>query len=156
MMRVRKLAVLCGLIAGLFCANGASAAANCPWLTTGSAAMVLGGPATAAVQVSDTGEGACTFTRQDSSKSVLKIAVSQKTLESCPADSPKPRGIGNEAALCKARRSSDEVVELVVSRVRNLHFTVSLAIPVDASPGAGLTQEDAVKQIAEQVAGSLF
>lgn len=96
------------------------------------------------------------FTRQDGPKDVLKIVVSKAPLESCPPESAKPKGIGNEAALCKVQRSPDEAVELVASRVRDLHFTVSLSVHGDELRTGMSHAEEAVKQIAEQVAGNLF
>ena len=151
----RALGVLV-LLAFALLAPCVSAAANCPWVTPGSAVNWLGGPVSAVVRVSESGEGSCTFTRQAGAKSILKIVVSKAALESCPAHSAKPQGIGNEAALCKLQPSPNEAVELLVSRVREFHFTVSLSMPRDESPGGITHAEDAVKQIAEQVAGNLF
>lgn len=156
MMRLQVAAVLSALLLGLLFASASSAATTCPWLTQGSAATALGGGVTATVQIAESGEGSCTFTRRDGPKEVLRIVVSKAPLESCPAESAKPKGIGNEAALCKVQRSPNEAVELLVSRVRDLHFTVSLSVHGGESPTGASQAEDAVKQIAEQVAGNLF
>lgn len=149
-------AILNALLLGLLFASASSAATTCPWLTQGSAATALGGGVTATVEIAASGEGSCTFRRQDRPKDVLKIVVSKASLESCPAESAKPKGIGNEAALCKVQRSPNEAVELVVSRVRDVHFTVSLSVHGDELPTGNSHAEEAVKQIAEQVAGNLF
>lgn len=153
---MRVVAVFGALLFGLVSTQGASATTTCPWLTQGSAATALGGGVTATAQIAQSGEGSCRFTRQDGPKDVLKIVVSKAPLESCPAESAKPKGIGNEAALCKVQRSPNETVELVVSRVRDLHFTVSLSVHGDELRTGINHAEENVKQIAEQVAGNLF
>jgi len=153
---LRLLATLNPLLVLLLCAGTSSAATTCPWLTQGSAATALGGTVTAAVQIAESGEGSCTFTRQDGLKNVLKIVVSKASLESCPPESAKPKGIGNEAALCKVQHSPNEAVELLVSRVRDFYFTVSISVHGDESPIGINHTEEAVKQIGEQVAGNLF
>lgn len=153
---MRVVAVCGALLFGLLFTQGARGATTCPWLTQGSAATALGGGVTATAQIAQSGEGSCTFTRLDGPKDVLKIVVSKASLESCPAESAKPKGIGNEAALCKVQRSPNEAVELVVSRVRDFHFTVSLSVHGDELRTGINHAEENVKQIAEQVAGNLF
>ena len=136
----------------------ASAAKLCPWVTQGSADVVLGGDSTAVVGVSESGEGVCTFRLdQGGSTNTLRVAVGEAAEGSCPAGSPALAGIGNEATICTARRSHSEVVETIFSRVREKHFTVSITIRRKSSqpPEVGHF-EDAIKQIAEQVAGNLF
>lgn len=150
-------AICSALFFALLCASSSSAAPSCPWLTQGSVATALGGPVTASVQVSDSGEGACTFTRQDRRQNSLKVVVQRTAQNSCPAESSKLKGIGNEAVLCKVQQSPNELIEMVASRVRELHFTVSLALHGGASQSSEINHaEDAVKQISEQVAGNLF
>jgi hypothetical protein len=154
---VRTLAIFSALFFALLCASASSAATSCPWITQGSAATALGGPVTAAVQVSDSGEGACTFTRQDGPQNSLKVVVQRTAQNSCPMESPKLKGIGNEAVLCKVQQAPNERIEIVASRVRELHFTVSLSLQGNTSQASEISRaEEAVKQIAEQVAGNLF
>ena len=156
-MKILRVAtILTALLLDLVFASASLSATSCPWLTQGSAAAVLGGGVTSMVRIAQSGEGSCTFTRQDGPKDVLKIVVSKGPLESCPAESGKPKGIGNEAGLCKIQRSPNEAVQLLVSRVRDFHFTVSLSVHADALQTAMSHAEEAVKQIAEQVAGNLF
>jgi|SRR5277367_2481833 len=139
-----------------------SAATNCPWLTKGSAATALGGSVSVTAQVSDSGEGSCTFTREeatskDNFKDVLKIAVQKAPQPTCPAGSPKLIAIGNEAVTCTLRRPPVESVEMIVSRVRDLHFTVSITTHKQgAQPSNPSESADALEQVAEQVAGNLF
>jgi hypothetical protein len=135
-----------------------SGAGVCPWVTQGSADVVLGGDSAAAVQVSASGEGVCSFRLdQGGSASTLKVTVRKVAEGSCPAGSPELKGIGNEATICTVRRSRSEVVETIFSRVREMHFTVSITIRQKSSqpPEVGHF-EDGIKQIAEQVAGNLF
>jgi hypothetical protein len=140
-----------------------SAATSCPWLTKGSAATALGGSVSATVQVSESGEGTCTFTREeatskDNFKDVLKISVQKAPPQpSCPAGSPKLAAIGNEAVTCTLRRQPQQSVEMIVSRVRDLHFTVSITTHKQGAQPTNQDQSaDALEQVAEQVAGNLF
>jgi hypothetical protein len=125
---------------------------TCPWLTQGSASRVLGGDVSTKVSVSDTGEGSCRFLREQRSPDALKILVSKNALASCPTESTELKGIGNQAAMCRVKG-----LEMVSGRVRDLHFTVTLTSRGQKSP-AKLpdVREDALEQIAEQIAGNLF
>jgi hypothetical protein len=120
---------------------------------------MLGGESTAVVQVAaESAEGFCSFTlEQGGSTYSLRVVVRKTADVPCPAGSAQLKGIGNEAALCKRRQSHDEVVERIVSRVREKHFTVSITIRRKSSqpPEVG-HYEDGLKQIAETVAGNLF
>jgi|SRR5277367_3086251 len=143
--------------AKLFAAN------SCPWLTKGSAATALGGSVSVAAQVSESGEGTCTFTREeatskDNFKDVLKISVQKAPPQpSCPAGSAKVAAIGNEAVTCTLHRLPLESVEMIVSRVRDLHFTVSITTHKEGAQAPNQNQPtDPLEQIAEQVAGNLF
>ena len=130
---------------------------TCPWLTQGSASRVLGGDVSTKVSVSDIGEGSCRFLREQRSPGSLKILVSKRALASCPSQSTELKGIGNQAAMCRVKGAHSKDVEMVSGRVRDLHFTVTLTSRGQKSP-AKLpdVQEDALEQIAEQIAGNLF
>lgn len=158
MNRVALIRVSVGTLWALLSCGTSFAAAggSCPWLTQGSAANALGGLVTVTVQVSDSGEGTCAFTRQQGTNDSLKISVQRVAQDSCPDGSVKLKGIGNEAVLCRVQRSPNELVEMVVSRVRELHFTVSFSLRGESRTGDVSRAEEAVKQIAEQVAGNLF
>jgi len=128
--------------------GGAQAAKVCPWVTQGSADVVLGGDSTAAVEVSQSGQGVCSFRLdQGGSTNTLRVAVGRSAEGSCPAGSPALRGIGNEATMCTVRRSHSEVVETI--------FSITIRRKSSQPPEVGHF-EDAIKQIAEQVAGNLF
>jgi hypothetical protein len=155
-----RLAAICFLALGLLLTAGAARARSvCPWVTQGSADTVLGGETTADVQVSESGEGFCSFTLdQAGTLSTLKVTVHKMADPPCPAGSQHLKGIGNDAAICTRRPSHDEVVERIISRVREKHFTVSISVNRKSAqpPEVGRHNEDGLKMIAEQVAGNLF
>ena len=128
----------------------------CPWLTQGSAANALGGDVSATIAVSNSGEGFCRFSRPQAPHNSLEILVG-KGLSACPAGSPVVRAIGNEATRCRLSGPKGQLAEMMSSRVRDLHFTVTLTLTAQKtlvkSPDP---QEDQLEQIAEQVAGNLY
>lgn len=129
----------------------------CPWFTEGSAAKVLGGGVSVTVSASNTGEGSCKFVRQQSPLNSLEILVSKTGLPSCPDGSIKLTGIGNEAAECRLPASHGEVSKMVSSRVRELHFTVTLTDHAQKIPAKSTDEDDDVlAQVAEQLAGNLY
>lgn len=130
---------------------------GCPWLTEGSAAHALGGDVSVTVNVSDMGEGLCSFSRQQGSADSLEILVSKAALPTCPPESTSLKGIGNEALTCRPHNSRTEAVEMISSRVRDYHFTVTLTAH-DQKPPAKPDdpRNDALEQVAEQVAGNLY
>lgn len=153
-----RLPALC-LFAVLFFAPVGTHAANvCPWFSQGSADTVLGGDSKAVIQVSEAGEGFCSFTLHQAGTVTLKVTVHTIPDPPCPAGSAQLKGIGNEAAICTRRPSHDEVIERIVSRVREKHFTVSINVQRKSTqpPEVGRHYEDGLKQLAEQVAGNLF
>jgi len=138
-------------------ASPAPTGTGCPWLTEGSAARALGGKVSVTVKVSDTGEGLCKFSRQQESPDALEILVSKATLPTCPAESTSLKGIGNEAATCRPHSSRTDSVEMISSRVRDRHFTVTLTARAQKTPTKPSDpQDDPLEQIAEQVAGNLY
>jgi hypothetical protein len=129
----------------------------CPWFTEGSAAKVLGGGVSVTASVPNTGEGSCKFVRQQGPPNSLQILISKTNLPPCPAGSVKLTGIGNEAAECRLPASHGEVSKMVSSRVRELHFSVTLTDHGQKTPAKSMDEEDDVlAQIAEQVAGNLY
>ena len=129
----------------------------CPWLTQGTAAKILGGDVTVTANVSDSGEGSCKFTREQGSPDSLEILVSKATLAGCPADSIPLRAIGNEAVMCRRADRLGEGVQMISSRVRDQHFTVTITTRGhEKAAKAQDPQDEPIARIAEQVAGSLF
>ena len=128
---------------------------GCPWLTEGSAAHALGGAVSVTVKVSES-EGTCSFSRQDTADS-LGITVSKAALTACPAGSTSLKGIGNDASSCRLGGQHGDSVEMISSRVRDLHFTVTFTAREHKNPAkTDDPQNDALEQIAEQVAGNLY
>ncbi|HEX5236577.1 MAG TPA: hypothetical protein VFW25_14755 [Silvibacterium sp.] len=125
------------------------AAAACPWLTQGNAAWALGGDVTVTAAVTSATEGSCAFLRGPQS---LEVVVSAKALESCPTGSAALKGIGNEAARCSRPAARGETAEMISSRVRNVQFVVTLT----SRGRKSATPDDALEQVAEQVAGNLY
>jgi hypothetical protein len=131
------------------------ASTGCPWLTQGSAAHTLGGEVSVTVKVSE-GEGTCSFTRQQPPADSLEVIVSKAALAACPPGSMALRGIGNEALTCRRGGPHDELIEMISSRVRDSHFTVTMTSRARSTAKSDDPQNDALEQIAEQVAGNLY
>ena len=130
---------------------------GCPWLTEGTAAHALGGDVSVTASVSDIGEGLCSFSRRQDADDSLEILVSKAALPACPPESTSLKGIGNEALACRPHASQGHAVEMISSRVRDFRFTVTLTtLDQKASPKPVDAQNDALEQVAEQVAGSLY
>jgi hypothetical protein len=129
----------------------------CPWLTQGTAAQTLGGDVSVVLNVSDSGEGSCKFSREQGPPDTLEIVVKKADLPGCPADSIMLRAIGNEAMMCRHAGANGEVVQMVSSRVRDQHFLVTITshghekVAKVSDP-----QDEPVARVSEQVAGSLF
>jgi len=121
----------------------------CPWLTQGSAAKYLGGDVSLKLSSPDTPKRFCRFVQEQSQES-LEILVSKDALISCPAASAALRGVGNQASRCKAPGAHSE---MVTGRVRDSFFTITHSSRTKKTSSA---QDDALAQIAEQVAGNLF
>ena len=132
--------------------------ASCPWLPLGSAAKALGGDVYLTVSLPVNGEGSCKFLRQQDSHDSLTVLVGNAAaLSSCSEAHTTLRGIGNDAARCKLPSSHGKTIEMVSSRVRDMHFTVTLAASGRKSPKKSSDeQEDVLEQVAEQVAGNLY
>lgn len=125
---------------------------GCPWLTAGSAAKILSGDVDVTVTGSNAEEGTCRFSRRDAAMDSLEIVVGKNASPTCPPESLKLVGIGNEAARCKV---SGEMAKMLSGRVRDLHFTLILRGGSNEVKSSD-PQDDALEQLAEQVAGNLF
>ena len=123
-----------------------SAGPTCPWLTEGSAAKVLGGEVHVILNVASPTQGTCTFVKTARPQEQLKVLVGAGNVPSCPAGSAKVIGVGDQASRCHLPHSA----QMISGRVR----TVDMAITLSSS--SANQSEDAIEQIAEQVAGNLF
>lgn len=126
---------------------------GCPWLTQGTAAHALGGDVKADVTLANTSEGACRFSREQGSSDYLEIRVSKSALPACPEKSRELKGIGNDASRCVPPGAHGHDIEMISSRVRDMNFDVALGARLQKGDDP---QNDALEQIAEEVAGSLY
>jgi hypothetical protein len=120
-----------------------SAAATCPWVTEGSAAKVLGGPVHAILNVVSPTQGTCTFVKTARPREQMKVLVGAGNIPSCPAGSAKVIGVGDQASRCHLPHSA----QMISGNVRAVDMAITLS---------GNQPDDAIQQIAEQVAGNLF
>ncbi len=131
--------------------------ATCPWLTAGSVAKVLGGNVSVSVSATDSDDGSCKFLKLQDSRNSLEVQVSKTNLAGCPGEHTKLIGIGNEAAQCRLPGSHGETIDMVTSRVRDVHFNVTLTIFGQRVPAkVPYEPEVPLEQIAEQIAGNLY
>jgi hypothetical protein len=129
----------------------------CPWLTLGTAAKMLGGDVSVVLNVSDSGEGSCKFSREQGPTGVLEIVVTKAGLPGCPANSVALPGIGNEANICRRAGPHGEVVQMVSSRVRDQHFVVTITSREhEKAARRPEPQDEPIARVSEEVAGSLF
>jgi hypothetical protein len=140
---------------------------KCPWLNEASARGILSGPVTVTVKLGDQGAGVCKFYRQQGAAiHELRISVDLMTdipkqfpthLAQCPPKSPPLPATGNEAVTCSIHTKENQHAEIVVGRVRNMAFVVSISSTVQDDPS--MTQDmrrEKSNLVAEQVAGILF
>jgi hypothetical protein len=140
---------------------------KCPWLNEATARGVLGDPITVTVKLDDQGAGVCKFTHQQGAAvHELRISVDLMTdipkqfpthLAQCPPKSPPLPATGNEAVTCTTHTKENHYADLVVGRVRNQAFVVSINSTAQDDPS--MTQamrREKSNLVAEQVAGILF
>lgn len=136
--------------------NAQAATANCPWLTVGTAASALGGEVAATASATSPSEGNCRFARRDDAMEFLEIRVSAAALAGCPAGSPLLHGIGNEAERCRVAATRGITEEMASGRVRDIHFTVTMAARGERQSAKPANPDDNLARIADEVAGNLF
>ena len=142
---------------------------QCPWMNAATAAGFLGGEVqTAVTGINDNGDATCAFTRN--ANSVLRIAVNTLShvaqdypiyLAPCSATTLALKGIGNEAVQCVPNSGENKGEELIIGRVRNRAFVITIKAEWSAHPRTSPTKtmnpiSDSSENIAEMVAGSLF
>lgn len=142
----------------------AQTSANCPWLSTGSAATALGGDVTVTAHSENNWQGECHFKRQVAGASqAIDIQVGKTNLHPCPEGSNKLKALGNEAVQCLRSTSGGVHVETIAGRVREAWFEITMTgVPRDTrEPPANVRSADpygasVLERLAEQVAGSLY
>ncbi|MBV8865928.1 MAG: hypothetical protein JO210_11085 [Acidobacteriaceae bacterium] len=142
-----------------FIANGEPI---CPWLSSATAAGVLGGPVTTAVSHSakNKEDATCEFTHQARVTYTLRIEVTTMShlptdftswLTQCGPNATPVRGIGNQAVACDLK---DSVAAQILSRVRERAFLVRVTANKSSIPLQPL--RDQARSVADQVSGNLF
>ena len=96
-----------------------SAMVECPWLTRGTAAAVLGGDEFLAVSIESHAEGSCMFHNQQKPPEALAITVSSTVPRTCREKSVNLAGIANWASLCSVSRSHHRHIESVSGHPQN-------------------------------------
>ncbi|MGA8673237.1 MAG: hypothetical protein WB679_25410 [Terracidiphilus sp.] len=136
----------------------------CPWFTTGSAAMALGGDATVVAHASGNWDGSCKF-EHHSEKVVqtIEIVVSKADSHPCPTVSTSLKALGNEAVQCSRTNEQGYQSDTIAGRVRNAYFVVTMTnVPAATREPSGQTrpsdpfEASPLGRVAEQVVGNLF
>jgi len=142
---------------------------QCPWMNAATAGGFLGGEAKSAVTgVTVDGDASCSFSV--GSGSMLQIAVHTMArtpqefpsyLALCGAGALPLKGIGNEAVQCMPKAGANKGDELIVGRVRDRAFVITIKAEWIKQPPSTPTKtrnpiSDDSENIAEQVAGSMF
>jgi hypothetical protein len=140
---------------------------NCAWINEATVSGLLGGDAVGEVTAAEGQPTVCMFTEMDAGvKHTLRLTVEISTdaharvsaiAQSCGADATPLKAIGNEALACAADDRKAGMGELVVGRVRDQVFTITIVTSLKNDP---VLKRDALKSriytAAEQVAGNLF
>ena len=130
----------------------------CPFMTRGSAAKLLGGEVTVAVDSTGDRDGSCRFTRQQGELTyTLAVVVHKTAINPCPQHSMALKAVGNEALLCRVEHSPTETIEKASGRVRDMFFTVDLTIRGPAKSAMPVdSQREAIDIATELVTGNLY
>jgi hypothetical protein len=147
--------------------TGARAANNCAWINEATASGLLGGDAVGDVTAAEGQPTVCTFTQVSAGVThTLRLTVEISTdpharvgviAQNCGPDAAPIKAIGNEALFCAADDRKAGMGEMVVGRVRDQVFTITIGSSLKNDP---VLKRDALKAriytAAEQVAGNLF
>jgi hypothetical protein len=78
-------------------------------------------------------------------------------LAGCEGTTVPLKGIGNEAVQCVLTNGASSGEQMVIARVRDRAFVLTVVRPpAKAAPNEGDTLRDDTRNMAEQIAGSLF
>ncbi len=155
------------VLAAVLCAPAICRSENCAWLNAATAGGLLGGEASMKVITTSGFDTTCEFTlKGKSAVSKLTIVVHSMavTREGFPAllaqrgtTGAAMRAVGNEAMECMRTSGENEVTEQVISRVRDRAFVLTWVMPKPAGDAQAQGEiRDKFRNVAEQVAGSLF
>ena len=157
-----RIALLISVLSTGVCA--AQAPAVCPWLSTGSAAAVVGGTVILSAHIESNQQGMCRFTREaDGKVKSLEIIIGNEDRHVCPEGSTKLIALGNEALQCKSSNATGQSLNIIAGRMRNVYFAVSIG---NSPEGASIPSEpghptdpygaSALERVTEQVVGNLY
>jgi hypothetical protein len=164
-MSFGKILLVCVILFSAMC----RADSLCPWINKATALGALG--TTEDLSMESTAEvnaKSCSFSYHIESGELreLRITVEQtenvkQTLDrykaQCGSITSPLRAIGNEAVMCALNHKGDGSGELVIGRVRDKIFTITLNASI--ANGSSVFRQELMQQIelvAEQVAGNLF
>jgi hypothetical protein len=144
-------------------------AENCPWLNAATAGGALGGTVSANLVHTSSEDVTCEFTlKRNSDVATLSIAVHTMTTpaqeflnfrNTCNTATTTLRGIGNEAIECSSAAPQGPATETIVARVRERAFVLRWTFPAAADSIPAISRDelqDKIRNLAEQIAGSLF
>jgi hypothetical protein len=164
--RMLRLVTISLVFLGL--AANCQAKNNCPWINEATASGLLGGPAVGDFADASAGQPAvCTFTQTGAGFTrTLRITVEvtpdtharlQSAAQACGKSAAPIQAIGNEAAMCALDNRNTGQGELVVGRVRDQLFTITLSTTLKDDPiFTRMALKDKAYTASEQVAGNLF
>lgn len=160
------LAVLLLILFGF--ATNCQAKNNCPWINEATAGGLLGGEAVGEFTAASPGQPAvCTFTQTGANFTrTLRITVEvvpdtharlEIATQACGKNAAPIQAIGNEASLCALDTHNVGLTELVVGRVRDQLFTITLSTTLkDDLILTRMALKEKIYTASEQVAGNLF
>jgi hypothetical protein len=161
-----RLAGLLLVLLGL--ATNCHAKNNCPWINEATAGGLLGGEAVGEFTDATPGHPAvCAFTQTGANFTrMLRITVEVVTdtharlevaTQACGKDAAPIQAIGNEALLCSLDTHNAGLSEMVVGRVRDQLFTITLSTTAkDDLILTRMSLKERAYTASEQVAGNLF
>lgn len=168
-MKPKSRFVIAALLLILFgLATNCQAKNNCPWINEATAGGILGGEAVGDFTPASEGQPAvCTFTQTGANFTrTLRITVEvtpdthvrlQAASQACGKNAAPIQAIGNEASMCPLDTHSPGLSELVVGRVRDQLFTITLSTTLkDDLILTRMTLKEKAYTASEQVAGNLF
>jgi len=153
----------------LLIASVSCRAENCPWINAATAGGALGGTVTAKLVHTSREDVTCEFRLgRGNDVAILEIAVHtmgspaqdfQSYRSTCSSAATPLRGIGNEATECTSIDQRGTTTEQIVARVRDRAFILKWTFPPAGDSIRVLSRDelqDTIRNLAEQVAGSLF
>lgn len=141
---------------------------NCPWINEATASGLLGGDAVGDFTEASAGQPAvCTITQTGSGFTrTLRITVEvtpdthtrwESAAQACGKNAAPLQAIGNEASMCAMDNRNAGLGELVVGRVRDQLFTITLSTTLkDDLILTRMALKEKAYTASEQVAGNLF